>query len=84
MIRAKHTVEGTALRRRLGLSLLAIVLLAAIAALCVFRSTTWTSSRKSASSPGWWSSCRWRSGLCRASVAGPQPLLLALAALGVA
>jgi hypothetical protein len=35
MIRAKHTVEGTALRHRLGLSLPTIILLAAIAALRV-------------------------------------------------
>jgi hypothetical protein len=35
MIRAKHTVEETALRRRLGLSLPVIILLAAIAAIRV-------------------------------------------------
>jgi hypothetical protein len=35
MIRAKNTVEGTALRRRLGLSVPTIILLAAIAALRV-------------------------------------------------
>ena len=35
MIRAEHTVEATTLRRRIGLSLPAIILLAAIAAIRV-------------------------------------------------
>jgi hypothetical protein len=35
MIRAKHTVEGTALRRKLGLSVPVIILLASIAAIRV-------------------------------------------------